>query len=195
MVAFDIDGVLVRCRFPELLPKRLKLDRTEIAPFFKGPFKKCVLGTADLVEEIVPYLQSWGWGGTVSEFLEFWFAADSQINDPAMRLAKKLTANGIQCVVASTQEAYRASYLDNEMGFSALFSGLFYSCRVGFEKPDAGYYNYVQDAINVSPTEILFLDDQTRHVEGARRAGWNAEPYVIGDDLTTIIAQYELPIT
>lgn len=193
VVAFDVDGVLLDCQFPELLPRRLKLDSTEIAPFFEGPFKKCVVGAADLVEEVEPYLQTWGWDGTVDEFLDFWFESDSNTNDAALRMAKTLTKNGVKCVVASTQEAHRANYLNTEMHFSELFSGLFYSCRVGAEKPDSKFYDHVQAAVNVESSEILFLDDQARNIDGARQAGWNAEQYTIGQDLTRIVELYDLP--
>ncbi|MEM6514075.1 MAG: HAD-IA family hydrolase [Pseudomonadota bacterium] len=191
-VAFDVDGVLIDCKFPSVLPARLGLDSAELAPFFTGPFKRCVLGTANLVQEIAPYLDAWGWDGTVSEFLDFWFETDSSLNATLLQFAGSLTANGYRCVIASTQEAHRARYLDTELRFAEHFHDQFYSCRLGVEKPDGAFYRHIQSSLQLAPEQILFVDDQLRHVEGARQVGWNAEQYVFGEELMDFSDRYDL---
>ncbi|MEM9401554.1 MAG: HAD-IA family hydrolase [Pseudomonadota bacterium] len=191
-VAFDVDGVLIDCKFPSVLPARLGLDSAELAPFFTGPFKRCVLGTADLVQEAAPYLDEWGWDGTVSEFLDFWFETDSSLNATLLQFAGSLTANGYRCVIASTQEAHRARYLDTELRLAEHFHDRFYSCRLGVEKPDGAFYRTIQSSLRLAPEQLLFVDDQLRHVEGARQVGWNAEHFTPEKDIRALLNPYGL---
>jgi len=37
---------------------------------FKNEFQPCLVGEADLKEQINPYLEKWGWKKSVDDFLE-----------------------------------------------------------------------------------------------------------------------------
>jgi putative hydrolase of the HAD superfamily len=64
---------------------------------------------------------------------------------------------------------------------------LFFSCRLGCEKPDPAFYRKVQSHIGVEPGDILFLDDKPVNVEAARALGWNAEVYLFGDPVRWLV--------
>lgn len=55
------------------------------------------------------------------------------------------------------------------------FEEIFVSSTIGLRKPDEEAYQWVADAIGLTPGEILFLDDNRDNVEGARAAGLNVE--------------------
>lgn len=48
------------------------------------------------------------------------------------------------------------------------------SFLLGLEKPDPAFFREAIAALDVAPEEIVFLDDTTRHVEGARALGVEA---------------------
>ncbi len=187
-VAFDIDNVLMPIRFPSILPKALGISASAANDFFAGPFEDCLLGKGDVRERIRPYLALWGWQGTVEEFQAFWFRVDSDAFPPGLRLAERLRAAGVLCVLASTQEEHRARHLEKLLGVPHRFEVAFFSCRLQCRKPDPEFFLTVSRTIKMAPEEILLIDDDARNVAGAQAVGWNAVQFQIGDDLDEALA-------
>jgi putative hydrolase of the HAD superfamily len=192
-IVFDIDGVLVKPMvFASVLLREygLGLDRTAL--FFEGPFRKCLLGEADLKTELLPYLPEWGWPHTLDQFVQEWFDADSTMNEEMVGFVRNMRRRNLPCYIASTQEQYRAGYLMNNKEFSEHFNGFFFSYMFGCQKPQAQFYSLVEKGIGVAPNELLFFDDQELNVIAARKAGWNAEIYTFGADLSGIVSCHSL---
>jgi putative hydrolase of the HAD superfamily len=190
-VVFDVDGVLVRSgNFGAQLLQDLELQRDALDSFWRGPFVQCSLGLSDLKKEVEPFLGKWGYRGTVEDCLQAWFEADSAVNDTAFDEVERLRSRGIPCHVASTQERYRAAYLEGPMGLADRFDRLFFSCHLGVRKPQLEFYRRVTDELGVSPATLLFFDDQQANVDAARAAGWSAEVYTFGDDLQALLARH-----
>ena len=59
----------------------------------------------------------------------------------------------------------------------ALADALVVSGKAGVSKPDARIYKLMEDQIGASPEEILFFDDNTLNIEGAKSCGWNAHVF------------------
>lgn len=86
---------------------------------------------------------------------------------------------------ASLRPAYTTAILSNSAdgarreeqrryGFEQLVDVIVYSHEVGLAKPDPAIFRLTEQRLGVHPHEIVFLDDQERHVEAARRLGWQA---------------------
>lgn len=58
--------------------------------------------------------------------------------------------------------------------FEQLVDVIVYSHEVGLAKPDPEVFRLTEHRLGVEPHEIVFLDDQERHVRAARRLGWQA---------------------
>lgn len=58
-----------------------------------------------------------------------------------------------------------------------LFDHVFISAELNLAKPDDRIYQYVVDQLDVSPSEIVFLDDFKENVEAARNNGLYAIHY------------------
>ena len=50
-------------------------------------------------------------------------------------------------------------------------------------KPDSHIYRIAEQHAGCSPEKIFFVDDRHDNVEGARKAGWMAEPFTSADRL------------
>ena len=50
-------------------------------------------------------------------------------------------------------------------------------------KPEPAIYRYVTNALGVSPSDCLLIDDGLANVEGARLTGWDAIHFASGQDL------------
>lgn len=86
---------------------------------------------------------------------------------------------------ASLRPAYTTAILSNSAdgarreeqrryGFEQLVDVIIYSHEVGLAKPNPAVFRLTEQRLGAQPHEIVFLDDQDRHVEAARRAGWQA---------------------
>jgi putative hydrolase of the HAD superfamily len=195
-VVFDVDGVLVRSgNFGAQLLRDYGPQHAAIDAFWRGPFVQCSLGLSDLKQEIEPFLGKWGYRGTVEDCLQAWFEADSAVNTTVLDEVERLRSRGIPCHLATTQERYRAAYLEGPMGLAARFDRLFFSCHLGVRKPQPEFYRRVTDELGMSPAALLFFDDHHANVDAARAAGWNAELYTFGDDLSALLARHGVGIS
>jgi putative hydrolase of the HAD superfamily len=186
-----VDGVLVHSgAFGAQLLRELELERAVLDAFWRGPFVQCSLGLSDLKQEVELFLRESRYRGSVEDFLQAWFEADSGLNTKVLDEVRRLRSRGVPCHVASTQERYRAAYLEGPMGLAEQFDRLFFSCRLGVRKPALEFFRRVTRELGASPAELLFFDDQQANVDAARAAGWNAELYALGDDLPSLLARH-----
>jgi putative hydrolase of the HAD superfamily len=56
--------------------------------------------------------------------------------------------------------------------FEEYFDKAFYSCEIGFRKPDAACYDWVTKELKIDSAKTLFIDDSLHNIEGAKKAGW-----------------------
>ncbi|WP_407541463.1 HAD family phosphatase [Deinococcus radiomollis] len=176
VLLLDVDGVLVLP--PEMFGARLmRLYPQEAQEFFHGPFLKASTGQAELLELLPPLLSAVGYAGTPEAFMQEWFAAENVPNLPLLEAVKELRGAGWPVYLATNQERHRLHYLLHDMGLGQFVDGEFASCTVGVRKPDAAYFERVQERLNLSPARIVFWDDAPANVQAARAAGWTSHLY------------------
>lgn len=177
-VIFDADGVIVfPWRFGEHLSREYKITQEATQAFFQGKFTECLVGKANLSHVLPSYLKEWGWSGSVEEFMQLWFTVEDAVDVGVLNIAKTLRDAGFVCGLASNQEQHRADFMKTTMGFASQFDALFFSCEIGFKKPDARFYEAVEAALGLSGEQIAFWDDTVSHVEAAQKRGWAAKLY------------------
>ncbi len=96
---------------------------------------------------------------------------------------RSLRQSDLVCCLATNQEKHRGQYMRNHMGFSVLFDHLFFSYTLATKKPDALFYQKVEDALGLKGDQILFWDDSPSHIAAAKARGWHAELYSTFDAL------------
>ncbi len=176
---FDVDGVLVNGEpFSQQLAREYGITLEMTAAFFQGPFSGCLVGKADLKQEIAGYLLQWDWQRSVDEFLADWFAYETCIDEALLASIQQLRQQGLPCYLATNQEQYRTAYILNEMGFAGKFDGMFSSAHIGCMKHEPAFFAAVLEALpDVQAREILFWDDSPANVATARATGIQAELY------------------
>ena len=194
-VLFDVDGVLLfPWRFRAHLAEEFGITPDQTRPFFRGPFERCVIGEADLFDELPPFLDEWNWPGTTSSFVATWFACDSTPNDRVLEFIVNLRSLGVSCHIASTQERHRAAFLVRKLDLAARFNSVHFSCDVGAAKPDAQYFHAVKRRLGNSNGELLFVDDCRENVAAAIDAGWQAIHYNGLDCLRQVTEELKLVV-
>lgn len=194
VLLFDADGVIIdpAHRFVSYLKDELHLPSQSTSEFFGGAFHNCLIGRSDLKQEIVPFLERWGWTSSVDDFLHTWFLLEHHINTRLVAVIQNLRQKGYYCGIATNQEKRRLEYINRDMGFSSLFDGIFGSADIGAVKPTLEFYARVTHHLGVRPEEISFWDDSKDNVSGALTYGWHAELYTGLDGFLRILEQDSL---
>ena len=177
-IIFDADGmILLGERFSSRYSREFNLPAEVLSRFFSEKFPACVLGKADLREELRPFLQDWRWEKSVDEFLNYWFEGN-YLNQDLLPVIADLKARGVGCCLATNQEKYRIAYLRDRLGIGQIFDRCFVSSEVGLKKPERKFFEYISRELSRIPNdEILFWDDRSENVTAAREFGFAAELY------------------
>ena len=178
-VLFDADGVVIDSEmFSFQLEKECGITFQQTQPFYLGGFQDCLVGKADLKQEIKPFLIEWGWEGTVDDFLNYWFKSEDNLNNQVVDVIKKLKKSGVKCYLATNQEKYRTEYLKKQMGFDGLFEKVFSSSQVGYKKPRIEYFEVIYSELakefSFEKNQIMFWDDSQKNVDSALKFGFDA---------------------
>jgi|ERR1051326_102394 putative hydrolase of the HAD superfamily len=187
----DADGVVINKKhsFSKKMAEDLEVPMQEILPFFENEFVPCVLGKADLKEEVQKYFAKWKWQKSVEEFLKFWFQTEHSIDNQLINRVSNLKNQGIQLFLASNQERYRADYITHDMEFEKVFNKMFFSCQLGYAKPQREFWECVYNHMGDIPkNQILFWDDDAENVESAKEFGFHAELYKNFPEFESIMA-------
>jgi len=175
IVLFDVDGVLVSAgHFGSWLQSEHQLSQEETSRFFRGPFKSCSTGEADLLTVIEPFLRSWGIPESAEEVVARWFEMDGEPLANGASLFDEVAAMGVQMGIATTQEAHRKRHLINHIDRIRKCDFHFVSCDLGHVKPEPDYYRKINEQLQ---QPVLFFDDVEANVTAAREAGWEAYHY------------------
>jgi putative hydrolase of the HAD superfamily len=191
-ICFDADGVIVNpmLQFARRLAEEYGITRETTRGFFTGPFNDCLTGKARLQDNLPPFLDRWGWPGSVDAFIHEWLVTDHVVDRRLMTVIQRLRREGVTCCLATSQECNRAAYMRTSMGFLEAFDHLFISCEVGAQKPDHAFYTHIEAALGLQGAVILFFDDSPANVAAARQCGWQAEVYTTFEEFERSLEKY-----
>ena len=188
VLVLDIDGVvsLAQPGSPHPWYTTLKEDwglshDEELAPefFLKPEFMEVLRGRLDLYVALHEYFETKGLTDRLEEFVAYWFEKDSDIDRGVLAQADAWRQRtGGRVFAATNQEHHRIAYLRDRMGLGTHFDEIVYSAALGVCKPERVFYTNAQARMGVTVAQsILFVDDKTSNVDGARMAGWRAMLY------------------
>ena len=176
VLLLDADGVVLKKGelFSERFAREHNVPNEAILPFFRGPFAECQAGTKDLKDELAPFLDSWGWEGSVEEFLDYWF--EDVVIDPEINaLLATCKEKGIACYMASNNEHYRARHI--EAVLADQLDGYFFSADLKLKKDNPAYFETVLEQLDLPASEVGFVDNEAKNVEAAAEVGLDARLY------------------
>jgi|SRR3989344_4491776 len=174
LIIFDADGVLVhnKRKFSITLAEKHGIPLETTLPFFTGQFQECLIGNLDLKEIIPPYLEKWGWDKGVDVLLDYWFSLESKTDQKLIEYIQELRQKGITCFLATNNEKHRFQYMMDKMGLQKVFDKTYASAHLGHKKPNKEFFEKIyRELDNIRKDEILFVDDSSENIEGAKDFG------------------------
>ena len=180
-VLFDADGVLQRrpAGWRNVLQGIVGPDRDPdrfLADLFLAE-TPALCGGRDFADGLTEVRRRWQCRADVSGLLDVWKMIE--VDQDVVRVIRGLKRNGLQCHLATNQEAYRAGHMSEALGYKRLFDREFYSCDLGVAKPSEPYFTAILASIGAEPDSVLFIDDRPENVESARGVGMHAAQFVL----------------
>lgn len=181
-VLFDADGVLqdVPGGWEASTEPYLGERTTEFLRRVWDDELAALAGQADLLPLIAAALADFGVASPLAEVHRaIWLRIEPV--EQTVALVSALRRNGYGVHLGTNQDRHRAAHMRDVLGYDALFDVSCYSWELGARKPDRAFFAEAARRIGAHPAAILFIDDSTRNVAGARDAGLAAEQWTLAD--------------
>ena len=177
-VIYDLDLMLhfTPMKFSKYFSAQYNIPFGAVLEFFMNEFQDCIIGKADLKEEVLKYLVKWKWDKGVDEFLRIWHEY-GYVDEDLVDIAKKLKSRNIKCILSTNNEKYRMEYFNRVHGFDKIFTKILNSWEVGYKKPETGMFDKIVKVSDAKKDEILFCDDKPDFIEAGKKFGFKTHHY------------------
>lgn len=109
----------------------------------------------------------------------------------ALALLEETHGSGISTGIASNYSLWYHSILRSCPQIAELCDYLFFSCEIGYRKPDARFYLEIGEALSREGiAQVFFLDDRPGNVQAARDCGWEAHTFTGMAEARPLIADF-----
>lgn len=119
----------------------------------------------------------------MEEIMFLWNTEEKYWVADTKSLIKELRNNGYQLAILTNNWGNQTSFLRKSFSELIPVEYMFESAVEKLSKPDKKFFQLVQNRIGNKGSEILFIDDTKRYLEGAEKLGWQTFQYAIGNDL------------
>jgi putative hydrolase of the HAD superfamily len=122
----------------------------------------------------------------------------TSLNEQMLGWVVALQNAGFRTAILSNMVVELMEYMRQEFGWLSHFQHHTWSCELGIGKPDPAIYIHTCKALDVLPSETLFLDDKAENVASAEKVGLHAIQFSsiqrLRKDLVARSLQDDLPI-
>jgi putative hydrolase of the HAD superfamily len=177
LIAWDFDGVLNRNIVKGEFVWHQSFE-TDIGAsvqdfqqfiFHSGRFHDVLIGKRDLLDLLAQWIKAFHVALSPEQVLTYWLEKDAKADEEVLSW---LTAARPPSVIATNNEAHRARYIWDEMGYSRHMKKMFAAGPMGKRKPDAGFFQQIEDWSGLPSERLLLIDDAEANVTAARKRGW-----------------------
>ncbi|MEW5955251.1 MAG: HAD-IA family hydrolase [Candidatus Micrarchaeota archaeon] len=91
--------------------------------------------------------------------------------------------------VLSNMSPELMGFFGQKFGFAGRFDFIEYSGRVGIKKPETKIYEHLIERAGVPPSRIIFVDDDIKNVEAARKTGMHAVHFTSAEQLSAVLRE------
>ncbi|GAC1388405.1 MAG: hypothetical protein NVS1B7_8590 [Candidatus Saccharimonadales bacterium] len=185
LVLFDAAGVL----FPantvvnEALIKTFHLNSEQLTEMWNGLYKDLSLGKINTATFIHQFAETYNLQSE-KQILDVFTHSFEEALEPMPgieNIIKALSEKTTLALLSDTTEIFKN--IRNKLPYFSYFDKQFLSYELGVLKPDAKAYQAVLDYYDVKPSEVFFIDDRAKNVEGAQQLGIDAELFINADTL------------
>ncbi len=193
VVMFDLGGVLIELKGLPIDPDHTEADGEAIMKAWaRSPaVRRFESGQSDPHTFAAEMIEEFSVNTSVEQFVEHFANWPNGLIQGAEELLARLAkAHHLACL--SNTNALHWDRFEREETFLEHFHTHLPSHHTGYMKPDTIAFQHAADHLQVTPANILFLDDNQYNVDAARAIGMQAELTRGVDEATRHIQQYGL---
>ena len=192
---FDLGGVVFDIDFERALghwADHAGVEVDALRPLCRADawYERHERGEIDAAEYFDSLRQRFGVTLTYAQFVSGWNAIfDGEragMPDLLGRLGERIPIYAFSNTNATHKQYWEREYAPT----LDLFREVFVSCDLGLRKPEAAAFRAVCDAMGVAPERVLFFDDASENVDGARGVGMRAVHVRGIDDVRANVAAF-----
>lgn len=140
-----------------------------------GP--ELLTGQADIATRIAGWIAETGAETTPEAVIDYWLSRDLYPNADIIALMDKMAQRRLRQVVLTNCDRRRADWVDRCMTHFPQVERVFASARLGIAKPDPAVFQTVSETLDLPPGALMMIDDASRNVNAAGKAGWRTFKY------------------
>lgn len=176
-VLFDVGGVLVDFTGVDAVVGLTRLPMSLSAAKTKWGVSEAILdfehGRTDEATFAADFVREWDLTLTPDAFLSAFRGWISGPRPGVMAMLKALQPHVVRACFSNTGSIHWRQFGDD--GLFEELDHAYASFQIGMMKPSAEAFQHVVADMGLSPETVLFFDDGAANVDGARRAGLQAE--------------------
>ncbi|MBP9694651.1 MAG: HAD-IA family hydrolase, partial [Alphaproteobacteria bacterium] len=163
-IIFDVDGVILKSHdergnylWSRSIKEDLGLTSKHFSVIFSEKWDSIIRGKIDLGEHLHAIFQEELFKEltiTPQQYIQYWLSRDHHVNQDILHLVESLKT---PCYLGTNQESLRITHILNTVG--SYFKECFVSYKIGFIKPEQGFFQHIEKALSLLPHELLLIDD------------------------------------
>jgi HAD superfamily hydrolase (TIGR01509 family) len=115
--------------------------------------------------------------------LEKLWAESYQVNSEIVAVLKRYRNVGVKTGVIANSDKYRKQHMEEKHKHSSFLDYSIISSDIGSIKPEKEIYEKAIEQANISPKNIIYVDDRENHAKKATEIGMQGEVFSTLDDL------------
>ncbi len=200
-IIFDLGAVLLNINYHKTIEEFEKLGIKNSSSFYSKKEQTNLfnlLETGKISEEyFTTEVKKKCKYGSDNKIVSAWNAMLLDLPKHRVSLLKDLNKK-YDIYLLSNTNSIHISEFKNIMGyekyevFYRLFKKVYYSHEIGFRKPNKEAFQLILDENNLNADEVLFIDDSSKHIEGAKNLGIKTYHLKDGEEVTTLFPDIAL---
>ncbi len=187
LILFDLGGVLINIDYQATEKAFIAIGVTDFHEKYTqfqqnelfNQFETGQISAQHFINKLLPFTQK---GSSPNEVVHAWNAMIGEFSQEKIDLLIRLSKEKRIALLSNTNELHMIQVMrawENACAipFESLFEQVFLSHEIHQRKPDVQTFEWVCNQLNISPSQVLFIDDNPQHIEGANAAGLKTHFY------------------
>lgn len=194
---FDLGGVMIDIDFERVFAHWASLpgaDLERARPHFAADetYHRYERGEIDDAGFFAHVRRVLGTSADDAQLLDGWNRVFVGQNERALQLVRQAADRCPSYAFTNTSASHQATWSRAYPDVVTAFRQVFSSAEIGLRKPDRAAFEHVVEQIGFAPGTILFFDDLSSNVAGARAAGLQAVQVSGPDDIAGALSRLGL---